>query len=128
MKVLLFGDGPALKDKGKALREQNGWTVHLRTADRWAGDVEPADAVYFLEPADAIRAAYKARGIDCFLLEEIKEIEGEAGIGTSDLSETGAAADAERAQTGEETEKPGEASPLTTSRAKAGTSAGKRGK
>ena len=126
MKVLLFGDGPALKEKGNALREQNGWTVHLRTADRWAGDVEPADAVYFLQPADGIRAAYKARGIDCFLLEETKEIEGEDETGTP--SETGAAANGEGAQTGEETETPGETSPPMTSKAKAGDATGKKGK
>jgi hypothetical protein len=78
MKVLLFGDGPALKDKGKALREQNGWTVHLRTAARWAGEVETVDAVYFLAPADAIRAAYRERGIECYLVEETREAENAA--------------------------------------------------
>jgi len=73
MKVLLFGDGPQHKEKAKALREQNGWAVQLRSIRRWAGEVEPVDAAYFLAPADAIRAAYKARGIDCFLVEESKD-------------------------------------------------------
>jgi hypothetical protein len=73
MKVLLFGDGPQHKEKAKTLREQNGWTVQLRSIHRWAGEVESVDAAYFLAPADTIRAAYKARGIDCFLVEESKE-------------------------------------------------------
>jgi len=73
MKVLLFGDGPQHKAKAKTLREQNGWTVQLRSIRRWAGEVESVDAAYFLAPADTIRAAYKARGIDCFLVEEGKE-------------------------------------------------------
>jgi hypothetical protein len=123
MKVLLFGDGPALKEKGKALREQNGWTVQLRTIQRWAGEVEPTDAVYFLTPAEAIRSAYKARGIECFLVEETKDApedgapwEGESSEANAatdpqteaGLSETGAGSDREAAKTGETADAPGE--------------------
>lgn len=70
MKILLFGDGPTLKEKGKALREQHGCAVHLRSIRRWAGDVEQASAVYFMERAEPVRAAYAARGIECLLIEE----------------------------------------------------------
>ena len=78
MKVLLFGDGPQHKEKAKALREQNGWTVQPRSIRRWAGEIERVDAAYFLAPADTIRAAYKARGIDCFLVEESKGADDDA--------------------------------------------------
>lgn len=111
MKVLLFGDGPALKEKGKALREQNGWTVHLRTAARWAGEVETVDAVYFLAPADAIRAAYRARGIDCFLVEETSEDAAEdedAADGDTDGGTTPPDDEDDPAESGGDGEVPGE--------------------
>ena len=112
MKVLLFGDGPEHKEKAKALREQNGWAVQLRSIRRWAGEVEPVDAAYFLAPADTIRAAYKARGIDCFLLDEGKGADDDAAppekstahakaapAGDSASSETGDAAVGEAPKT-----------------------------
>ena len=95
MKVLLFGDGPEHKEKAKALREQNGWAVQLRSIRRWAGEVEPVDAAYFLAPADTIRAAYKARGIECFLVEESKD--GDADAAPSEQS----SADANAAPVGD---------------------------
>jgi hypothetical protein len=114
MKILLFGDGPQLKEKGKALREQNGWTVHLRSIARWAGDIETAGAVYFLTPADAIRAAYKERGIDCFLVEEPKDEEDVPGASNADAdaasgAEAGESLEAQQGSGESATEKPAEA-------------------
>ena len=114
MKVLLFGDGPQHKEKAKALREQNGWTVQLRSIRRWTREVEPVDAVYFLAPADTIRAAYKARGIECFLVEESNADAATpeqgpadanaapAGDGASSKAENGVAGEAPKAVEGEE--------------------------
>ena len=128
MKVLLFGDGPELKEKGRTLREQNGWTVHLRSIQRWAGDVEPTGAAYFLEPADAIRAAYKDRGIDCFLVEETGDAENAAGASADMSFETGTTADSEAAGAGKETASAGEASAEKAAEAKARRQAAKKGK
>jgi hypothetical protein len=113
MKILLFGDGPELKEKGKALREQHDCSVHLRSIQRWVGDVEKVDAVYFIERAEAIRTAYTAQGVDCFLTEETGKAPGEDGsvisasAGSDSASEAGsppaspgASADAAAASSG----------------------------
>jgi hypothetical protein len=116
MKILLFGDGPQLKEKGKALREQNGWTVHLRSIARWAGDVETTGAVYFLTPAEAIRSAYKEHGNDCFLVEEPKDEEEAPGASNADAdadaasgAEAGESLEAQQGSGESATEKPAEA-------------------
>ncbi len=72
---LLFGDSPNLRAIADILRaEHPGSRVHLRSIARWQGDVEAADAVYFLADADKISEAFSRIDVPCYRLPPEEEI------------------------------------------------------
>ena len=57
MQVIVFSKSNAALINARAKSGKD--TFHLRDSSRWRGEVDPCDAVLFLEPNRAIEAAYQ---------------------------------------------------------------------